>query len=89
MRDVHAMLRIPIRANILATFAASERWHDDVVGDVLSTAGLQRLLGKSTDARTRRFLAWAERDVAKSWAKRRAPDETVRAVETGRRVARH
>ena len=69
--DVHAALGMTVRPAVLAPFVATERRRDERIGDALSNAGLVRLLARSTDPRTRRFLVWAERDVRRPWRKRR------------------
>ena len=67
--DVHAALGRKHRAGVLRALRVLERHDDPEAGEMLSNAGLVRLLGKSTDRSTLRFLAWAERDVQRPWAK--------------------
>jgi hypothetical protein len=70
--DVHAALGMKRRAGVMRTLRALERHHDPEAGEMLSNAGLIRVLGKSTDRSTLRFLAWAERDVQRQWQRQRA-----------------
>ena len=70
--DVHAAIDPRHRPAVLARYLASERRPIAQIGDALSHAGSVRLLGRSTDATTLRFLLWAERDVARPWRNRRA-----------------
>ncbi len=70
-KDVHAVLGMSERPALLAQFGAAERRRDDEIGDALSHAGLVRLLARRSDARTQRFMLWAERDVCKPWANKR------------------
>ena len=69
--DVHAALRLDRRVGVLRVMRAAERRDDGDLGEVLSNAGLVRLLGRSTDRTTLRFLAWADRDVRGLWQKKR------------------
>ncbi len=69
--DVHAALRLQRRAGVLRVMRATERRDDPALGEVLSNAGLVRLLGNSTDRTTLRLLAWADRDVRGLWQKKR------------------
>ena len=69
--DVHAMLGLPRRDAVLKAMTTTEVRADDALGETLSNAGLVRLLGRSTDRRTLKFLAWAEGDVRRPWQKKR------------------
>jgi hypothetical protein len=70
--DVHAVLRMPCREAVLLAMRTSECRRDEELGLVLSTAGLVRLLGRSTDRQALRLLTWARHDVERPWAKKRA-----------------
>ncbi len=78
--DVHAALRLKRRDGVLRALRTAERRDDPDVGEVLSNNGLVKLLGRSTDRDTLRFLAWAD-GVRRVWQKRR--DATPRATADG------
>ncbi len=80
--DVHAALGMRRRAGVTRSLRALERHEDPEAGEMLSNAGLVRLLGKSTDRSTLRFLAWADRDVHRQWQRRRAGETMVGELTT-------
>jgi hypothetical protein len=69
--DVHAALGLSSRPAALKSLRVTEYRRDDELGDVLSNAGLAAVFGRSTDRRTLRLVAWADRDVRKPWQNRR------------------
>ena len=70
-KDVHAALAMPRRDAVLKAMGVTEIRRDDALGEVLSNAGLVRLLGRSTDRRALRLVAWAEGDIRRPWQKKR------------------
>ena len=76
--DVHAALALRRRPAVMADLRPSECGNDPRLGEILSLAGLVRLLGRSTDRTRLRFLRWAERDVRKPWCHRRDRLDTAR-----------
>lgn len=58
--DVHAALAIRRRDGVLRSLRTVERRVDADGVELLSNAGLVRLLGKSTDRSALRFLSWAD-----------------------------
>jgi hypothetical protein len=69
--DVHAVLRLPRREAVLHAMRTTECRRDEELGMVLSTGGLARLLGRSTDRQALRLLTWARHDVERPWARKR------------------
>ena len=68
--DVHAALTMKRRDAVIGPMNASERRIDPEAGEMLSNAGLARLLGVSTERRTLRLLTWADQ-VRRVWQKKR------------------
>jgi hypothetical protein len=86
--DVHAVLGLAPRPGRLKTLRVSECRIDDDLGVVLSNAGLVALFGRSTDRKTIRLIAWAERDVARPWRNRRSDVKVAYAMRAGQDASR-
>ena len=80
--DVHAALGMRPRPGVTRSMRSLERHEDPEAGEMLSNAGLVRLLGKSTDRSTLRLLAWAERDVHRQWLRKRNGQTMVGELTT-------
>ena len=68
--DVHAALSMKRRDAVLGPMTIAERRIDPEAGEMLSNAGLARLLGASTERRSLRLLTWADQ-VRRVWQKKR------------------
>ena len=75
--DVHAALSMKRRDGVLRSMTAAERRIDPDAGEMLSNAGLVRLLGASTERRALRLLTWADHDVRRVWQKKRDMQATA------------
>ena len=69
--DVHAALSMKRRDAVMRPMTSTERRLDPDTGEMLSNAGLARLLGASTERRAFRLLTWADHDVRRVWQKKR------------------
>lgn len=68
--DVHAALSMKRRDAVIGPMNIAERRIDPDAGELLSNAGLARLLGASTERRSLRLLTWADQ-VRRVWQKKR------------------
>jgi hypothetical protein len=69
--DVHEVLGMSKRDAALRAMGATECRRDAKLGVVLSSDGIARLIGPSTDRRALRLLNWARHEVERPWAKKR------------------